>query len=69
MGVVAVPHMGGRGIGMLLRFLVHLAMWHIVFHAMRGFLVQYTHIPWLGTLIIVIIAVALIRFAMSHHRR
>lgn len=68
MGVIAFPHGGGGGIGQLLHLLLRLAVWHAVFHAMRGFLTEYTHLPWVGTLIIMIIVVALIRFAMYRRR-
>lgn len=69
MDIIAGPLVGGRGIGVLLRILFHLAVWHVVFHAMRGFLSGYTHIPWLGTVIVAILVVALIRFAMYRRRR
>lgn len=69
MGVVAIPipH-GGGGIGELLHLLFRLALWHALFHAMRVFLIQYTHVPWIGTVIIVVIVVALIRF-VTYRRR
>lgn len=69
MGVIAFPHGGGRGIGVLLHLLFRLAIWHLAFHAMRGFLTRYTHLPWVGTIIVVIVVVALIRFAMYRYRR
>lgn len=65
MGVIAFPHGGGG----LVRLLFRLAVWHVVFHAMRGFLTEYTHMPWVGTVIVVIIVVALIRFAVYRRGR
>lgn len=67
MGTIAFPHGGGGGVGLLLHLLLRLAVWHVAFRAMRGFLSEYTHMPWVGTLVVVIIVVALIRFAL--HRR
>jgi hypothetical protein len=69
MHVIAVPHIGGRGMGSLLRLLLRLAVWHALFHGMRVFLIQYTHLPWVGALIVMIVVVALIRFAMYRRRR
>jgi len=69
MGVIAIPH-GGGGIGQLLHLLFRLVLWHALFHGMRVFLIQYTHVPWIGTLIIVILVVAVIRYVMyRRHRR
>lgn len=71
---VAVLHRGGilrggRGIGILLRWLLHVVAWGIVFHALRGFLVHYTHVPWLGAIIVTVVVVALLRAAVRARRR
>ena len=68
MRVIALPH-GGGGVERLLRLLFRLAIWHALFHAMRGFLTEYTHVPWVGTLIVMIIVVLLVRYAMYRRRR
>lgn len=67
MGVIAIPS-GGGGIGVLLHLLFRLAFVHALFHALRVFLIQYTHVPWVGTLIIVIFIVALTRLVMYRRR-
>lgn len=68
MSGIAIPH-GGGGLGDLLHLLFRLALWHALFHGMRVFLIQYTHVPWIGSVIMMIVVVALIRFVMSRRRR
>ncbi len=64
------PFIGGGGaLRRLLRLLFHLAVLHLIFHAARGFLTKYTHIPWLASFVIIIAVVVLIQLALSRHRR
>jgi len=61
---VPVPHGGGGGIGLLIRLLIRLAIWH----ALSRFLTQYTHVPWLGTMVILVVVFVLARFAFRWYR-
>lgn len=60
---------GGHGIEVLIRWIIRLAIWHFVFRALGGFLTRYTHIPWLGTLALVIICLVLFRLALRWNRK
>jgi hypothetical protein len=60
---------GGAGLGRLLRLLFRLAVWHAIFHLARGFMVRYTHIPWLASAIILVLVIVLVRFAVVRWRR
>lgn len=59
---------GGHGIEVLIRWIVRLAIWHLVFRVLGGFLTRYTHIPWLGTLVLVILVFVLARLALRWYR-
>lgn len=67
--VIGRLFVGGAAVRRLLRLLFRLAIWHMLFHLARGFLVRYTHVPWLASVIIVIIVIALIRLAVVRRRR
>ncbi|GIL28758.1 hypothetical protein [Actinocatenispora comari] len=56
------------GIAELVRLIVRLAIWHLAFRFLGGFLQQYTHVPWLGSVVIIIAAFVLIRLAMRWYR-
>ena len=58
----------GHGVSVLIRLLVRLAIWHILFRALGGFLRPYTHVPWLGTILAAIVAFVLIRLALRWYR-
>jgi|GEM_PF-6940690 len=58
----------GRGIGLLVRFLIHLAIWHFVFRALGGFLYPYTHVRWLGTVLVAVVAFVLFRLVRRWYR-
>ncbi|MBO0828141.1 MAG: hypothetical protein J2P24_10200 [Streptosporangiales bacterium] len=57
------------GLGLLVRWLLHVAAWSLVFHFLRGFLVHYTHVPYLGAIVVVAVLVASWRFAVHARRR
>lgn len=57
------------GVGLLVRWLLHVVAWSLVFHFLRGFLVHYTHVPYLGAIIVVAVLVGLWRFAVRARRR
>jgi hypothetical protein len=47
---------------------VRLAIWHLAFRFLGGFLQQYTHVPWLGSVVIIVAAFVLVRLAMRWYR-
>ena len=57
------------GVGLLVRWLLHVVAWSLVFHFLRGFLVHYTHIPYLGSIVVIAIVVGLLRYAVHVRRR
>lgn len=57
------------GVGLLVRWLLHIVAWSLVFHFLRGFLVHYTHIPYLGAIVVIAVVVVLLRFAFRSRRR
>ncbi|BCJ36636.1 hypothetical protein Athai_41390 [Actinocatenispora thailandica] len=59
----------GHGIAVLIRFLIRLAIWHFAFRALGGFLRPYTHVPWLGTIIVAILLFVLFHYARRWYRR
>jgi hypothetical protein len=66
---LAVSAAGGRGVGILVRLLIHAIAWRLIFHALGGFLRGYTHVPWLGTLLVVAVVAALVRYGLYLRRR
>lgn len=60
---------GGGALRRLLRLLFRLAVIHLILHEAREFLVRYTHIPWLGSLVIVIAVIVLVQLIVSRRRR
>jgi hypothetical protein len=58
----------GGGIARLVRLLVRLAIWHLAFRVLAGFLQQYTHVPWLGSAVLVVVVFLLIRMARRWYR-
>lgn len=57
------------GVGLLVRWLLHIVAWGLVFHFLRGFLVHYTHVPYLGAIVVIAVVVGLLRFAFHARRR
>ncbi|HEX6445595.1 MAG TPA: hypothetical protein VF053_10940 [Streptosporangiales bacterium] len=58
------------GVGLLVRWLLHVVAWSLVFHFLRGFLVHYTHIPYLGAIVVIAVVFVLLRFGLrAMHRR
>lgn len=57
------------GVGLLVRWLLHVVAWSLVFHSLRGFLVHYTHIPYLGSIVVIAVVVGLLRYAVHIRRR
>lgn len=64
---VPVPHPGGSG--GLIHLLVRVVALHALFRLMRGFLLHYTHVPWLGSIVIIVLVVVVVRFLLRAHRR
>jgi hypothetical protein len=57
------------GVGLLVRWLLHIVAWSLVFHFLRGFLFHYTHIPYLGAIVVIAVVVVLLRFGLRALRR
>lgn len=57
------------GVGLLVRWLLHVVAWSLVFHFLRGFLVHYTHVPYLASIVLIALVVGLLRFAVRARRR
>lgn len=54
----AIPHGGAGGVGI-----------RLIFRLLAGFLRHYTHVPWLGAIIVAVIVVLLVRVAARRARR
>ena len=60
---------GGGGVGWLLRILIRVLIWHLIFQTVGGFMARYTHLPPVLNVIIVIAVIVGVRFAVVHFRR
>ncbi len=65
---VPVPHPGG-GSGGLIHLLVRLVAVHALFRLMRGFLIRYTHVPWLASIVVIVLIVVLVRILVRAWQR
>lgn len=60
----------GRGtLGWLLRLLIRVVIWHLIFHTVGGFLSRYTHLPPFVNVIILIVLIVAARYVVVHLRR
>lgn len=66
---VPLGRLGGGGVGWLLRMLIRVVIWHLIFQTVGGFMARYTHLPPVLNVIIVIAVVIAVRFAVVHLRR
>lgn len=57
---IAIGHGGGRGISILLHLLLRLALWHVLFRAVHG---------WVGVVVVIVVVAALIWFFRYRRRR
>lgn len=65
----ARPLVGRGALGWLLRLLIRVVIWHLLFHTVGGFMSRYTHLPPLVNIIIMIVVIVGVRFAVVHLRR
>lgn len=60
---------GGGSLRWLLRLLIRIVIWHLIFQVVGGFLSRYTHLPPVVNVILLIVVIIGIRFAVAHLRR